>query len=284
MFQKLTSSLSAHDSLDSATGIIDYQFTNDYMFRAILQKNKTVLKALICALLHLHPKDITSVSITNPIELGKRMEDKDFILDIVISLNDNLLINLEMQIANQLNWTDRSLIYLCRTFDQLNSGQDYSETKPAIHIGFLDFTPFPKIPEFYATYKLLNVKNQNIYSDKFILSVVDLTQIALATEEDKAHQIDYWAKLFKATTWEEIRMIANKDKYLREASETLYTLNADEMIRQQCQARADYYRLHNSINRKLEQLTSQNNALTCELEDLKKLLEENGIPYPSQSK
>jgi len=42
-------------SFEEATGVIDYGFTNDYMFRAILQKNKKVLKALICALLHLAP-------------------------------------------------------------------------------------------------------------------------------------------------------------------------------------------------------------------------------------
>lgn len=202
-----------------------------------------------------------SIKITNPIELGKNIENKDFILDIVVSLNGNATINLEMQVANLYHWDDRSLSYLCRTFDQLSSGQDYQEAKPVIHIGFLDFTPFKDSPEFYATYKLLNVKNHHLYSDKFTLSVVDLTQIDLTTNEDKVFPIDYWARLFKATTWEEIKMVAKKNEYLHDASEALYTMNADEMIRQQCQARADYYRLHNSINRKLEELTSENETL-----------------------
>ena len=42
----------------SATGKIDYNMTNNYMFRYILQKNQKVLKGLICALLRLQPKDI----------------------------------------------------------------------------------------------------------------------------------------------------------------------------------------------------------------------------------
>ena len=67
-----------------------------------------------------------------------------------------------------------------------SSGSDYAQVRPAIHIGFLDFTPFPEIPEFYSTYKLLNVKNHHLYSSKFMLSVVDLSQIELATDEDKA--------------------------------------------------------------------------------------------------
>lgn len=40
----------------------------------------------------------------------------------------------------------------------------------------------------------------HLYSDNFILSVIDLNQINLATEADKLYQIDYWATLFKATT------------------------------------------------------------------------------------
>lgn len=33
-------------------------------------------------------------------------------------------------------------MYLCRSFDQLNHGQDYAEAKPAVHIGFLDYILF----------------------------------------------------------------------------------------------------------------------------------------------
>ena len=170
-------------NLMEATGPILYNMTNDYMFRAILQKNKKVLKGLICSLLHLQPNEIISVDITNPIELGASIAAKDFVLDIKVMLNDSTLINLEMQVENELNWKDRSLVYLCRTFDQLYTGENYSEAKPAIHIGFLCFTPCKEYPEFYAKYKLLNVKNYHPYSDKFELRVVDLKNIELAIEE-----------------------------------------------------------------------------------------------------
>jgi uncharacterized protein (DUF3084 family) len=144
--------------------------------------------------------------------------------------------------------------------------------------------------------------------------MVDLTQIKLATDEDKDYRTDYWARLFKATTWEEIKMIAKNDQNLLEASETLYSLNADKTIRDQCEARADYDRLHNTINLKMAELTadkekltaekqaltsqnneltsqntklasqntklaSQNGELTVQNELLKKILAENGISY-----
>ena len=45
------------------------------------------------------------------------------------------------------------------------------------------------------------VKNHLVYSDKFIISVVNLNQIELATKEDQDYNIDYWARIFKAKTW-----------------------------------------------------------------------------------
>lgn len=58
-----------------------------------------------------------------------------------------------------------------------------------IHIGFLDFTLFPEVPEFYATNLLMNIKNHHVFSSKFRLYVVDLSKIDLATEEDKYYEI-----------------------------------------------------------------------------------------------
>ena len=148
------------------------------------------------------------------------------------------------------NWADRSLIYLCRVFDHLQSGQDYEETLPVIHIGFTDFTLFPENPEFYATYRMINVKNHaQVYSDKFTLSVVDLTQIDKATEEDKSSKIDYWARLFKARTWEELQMVAQNDEYLQAAASSIRIANEEEIVREQCRAREDALRRERTLER-----------------------------------
>ena len=241
-------------SFETATGSIDYPFTNDYMFRAILQKDKQVLKALIAALLHLEKENIHDVVITNPIELGAAISDKDFILDIRVNLNHEQLIDLEMQMSNEYNWPERSISYAARSFDQLNSGEEYKEVLPVHSIGFLNFTLFHDQPEFFATYELWNKKTGHLYSSKFAIHVLDLTQIELATEEDKYYEIDRWARLFKATTWEELRMTARNNPDLLKASNELYTVNSDEIIRQQARARADAVFWERNLNYKIKQL------------------------------
>ena len=254
-----------HESYEIASGPIAYNMTNDYMFRAILQKNEFVLRGLIGALLHLDQTDIKSVEITNPIILGEQIDNKQFVLDINITLNNDVCLNLELQVINRTNWQDRSLSYLCRMFDQLQRGEDYAESGCAIHIGILDFTLFEEVPEFYACYKMLNVKNHHVFNEKFVLNVLDLKRIDLATEEDRRYEIDCWARMFKAGTWEELRMIAEKNKYMSEAAMAMYELNADEIIRQQCMAREEYNRYEKMMARKLaeanEQLAEANEQL-----------------------
>ncbi len=233
----------SENTFQNATGKIDYTLMNDYMFRAVLQENKKVLKGLIASLLHLSPKSIKSTHILNPIELGKSYDDKTFVLDVKVLLNDASIINLEMQVVNQRYWTNHSLSYLCSIFQNLESGDDYSEIKPAFHIGILDFTPFPDYPEFYATNKMMNVKKHYIYNDNFTLNVLDLKQIELATNEDKAYKIDYWAKLFKAKTWEDFKMLAQKDNIFKETGETVFKFNQDESVRYLCEMREDGRRI-----------------------------------------
>ena len=259
---------------ETATGRIEYPMTNDFVFRAILQRNKQVLIALICSLLHLPEKGVDA-EITNPIELGAAFSNKDFILDIRVRLSNGRLIDLEMQIANEHNWPERSISYAARSFDNLNSGENYVNVMPVHSIGFLDFTLFSEEPEFYATYQIQNVKTGKLYSSKFSIHVVDLSQIELATEEDRAYGIERWASLFKATTWEDLRMISKDDSALQQASNELYTINADEILRQQARARADaeFWERHTQakMQKQAEIIQQQEEIIVAQAELIKEL-------------
>ena len=242
------------DDWRNATGKIEYSMTNDYMFRMVLQSNNTVLKGLISSMMHVALNDIENVEIVNPIELGKHIDDKDFILDVKVMLNDNTIINLEMQVTNYSNWTNRSLSYLCRAFDNVQKGEDYNSAIPVTHIGFLDYDLFPDDIEFYSTYMLQNVETGKIYNSKFRLSVLSLNQIKLATKEDKKWHIDEWARLFKATTWEELKMIAEKDQVYSEAANSIYIQNSDETVRAMCEARQEAIFHEQYVQKQLKEL------------------------------
>lgn len=224
------------------TGRLPYTLTNDYLFHIVFQRNAKILRELIKSLLNLEDKEIIDIRLENPITPGERMEDKSVTLDLLITLNGNRKINIEMQVLNGKDWPERSLTYLCKSFDNLQAGDKYIDVMPVIHIGILDFTLFPKYPEFYAHYAIKNIINNNIYSDKLLLNVLDLTQIDIATEVDIASGLQHWAKLFKATTWEDIRMLTANYKDLENIVDIVQDALADKEIRMQCEARERYER------------------------------------------
>ena len=214
-----------------ATGNIDYGLTNDYMFRAILQKSRKTLIGLASALLHLNPEDIKDIEITNPIILGESINAKTFILDVNILLNNSRMLNLEMQVNNLHNWENRSLCYLCSDFSQLNKGDAYDAPPPAPPPGPPAYPPPADAPEFYAEFELL-------------------------------------ATVFKAKTWEELRMAVQSNEYMKDAAETLYELNSDETIRQQCEARRRAEIEEKHMQDKLKKLEEDKENLTREKTEL----------------
>ena len=99
----------------------------------------------------------------------------------------------------------------------------------------------------------MNIKNYHVYSSKFVLSVIDLSKLELATKEDESSGLAYWVRLFKANTWEELKMLKNNNDYLKEALEeaakAIYMANADEIVRQKCRAREGVERHERTVAR-----------------------------------
>jgi cell division protein FtsB len=116
---------------------------------------------------------------------------------------------------------------------------------------------------------MISTKNSNIYSDKFVLSVVDLSKINLATEEDKAYGIDKWAKLFKATTWEELKTMAAQNTVFEDVAKSMfmYSCNKDVLEDQK------YVKHLNDENKSLKadnnELKANNDELKSDINDLK---------------
>lgn len=78
--------------LQTATGPVKYNLTNDYAFRAVLQESNNALRHLLAAFLSVPYEEIISCEIMNPIILGEHMEEKSCVLDIKVKLNNEKLI------------------------------------------------------------------------------------------------------------------------------------------------------------------------------------------------
>ena len=246
--------------LNAATGTIPVPLTNDMMLHSITQNNNTILKGLISALLKIPPQTISEVRLLNPLDY-RNMMDKSIILDIKAILNNAMIINIELQVAvvvDDLKWINRSILYLCRTFDNIGTGEDYENILPSMHISILPKDLFSDAPpEFYACYYLKNVGNGHIYSTNFALHVLYLNHIDLATESDIENDLAYWAEAFLARTWEDLKALALKRPVLKEVAETMYTVSAEQHERTMMEAHQKYVMDHSYLTRKVSKLSAQ---------------------------
>ena len=252
-----TGKQSSDDDSINKDELIGYTLKNNYLFIALMNDSEYALKMLVCSLLGYKQSDIKEITIRNPIQVGQAIERKGFILDVALLLNDDTYVNIELQLINYGNWPERSVGYLCRSYDNLNRGDDYIDTKAAVHIGILDFTLFEEYPEFFASYRLMNVKNHNEYTGKFQLYVLDLTHIELATQEDQDNERDVWARLFQAKTRGDLMSIAQQYKEFEPVINRMNTLMSDDALQLQYDAEETLRNREKGIRKKIHKLEEE---------------------------
>ena len=104
--------------------------------------------------------------------------------------------------------------------------------------------------------------------------MVSLNQIELANEEDRASDLDHWAGLFKAETWEEMKMLVEENEYLGEAAKAIFEANADWLVRERCIARELAERREKTLERDIRLLKGEVSGLQDENSSLKEQIEE----------
>ena len=90
---------------------------------------------------------------------------------------------------------------------------------------------FKDDPAFFSEFKISNVKTHKVYSDKFVLDVVSLNCIDLATPEDVESGLVDWARFFTASTWEELQMLAANNPAIEDAASTAVKGMSDDKLK-----------------------------------------------------
>jgi predicted transposase/invertase (TIGR01784 family) len=260
---------------EEATGPIDVTLKNDMMFHLVMARSKKALKGLVCALKGLNPDDVKDVELMNPIDYSM-YATKEIILDVKVSLNNNEVIDIELQMYKDRPWEERSLLYLCRSFDSIGEGEDYAKLMPTTFIAIMNDPLFPKYPEFYSKYMLLNIKNFQPYSSKIKLNVLYLNMTEKAEQEDIDNKLVYWAELFKTTTWDDLKKLCTRNEAFMEVAQVMYKSNIQSQEKTYLEAHEKYLLDKRSMeNRLLDQekaLKEKDEEITSMSEEKAKLI------------
>ena len=117
-----------------------YNLKNDVIFNTFFSRrgNEEFLIDFLQALLKI---EITKIDICEQVNLEKlARNEKGGRLDLQAKLNNGIIINIELQIRNQNNIENRTLLYGAKTISrEVKRGTDYKDINQIIMINILDY-------------------------------------------------------------------------------------------------------------------------------------------------
>jgi len=170
--------------------------TVDFAFKKIFgsPKNVQTLMGLLNAILDL-PNPIIYVTILNPFSYQEFVGDKLIVLDVRARDSTGRWLNIEMQVSIVSGLTERLVYYACSLYvDQLESGQNYADLKPAISICLLNKELFRDSSQAHHGFRLVDRDSGKELPRAIEVHTLELTKYNLSEATiSEASKIEQWA-------------------------------------------------------------------------------------------
>ena len=171
--------------MNKPTNELKFSLKNDYIFKKIFAKeeNNSKLKDFLEAILNI---EIKKVEVKNP-EIPKNMLDEKLaILDIRAEINEDTILDVEMQVANQYNISERSTIYTAKMISSgVKVGEEYKDMKKTISINILNFNYF----KTNTYHNIAHMKFEKIKKEEYVDMGYEKEQ-EMVTEKVEMHFIE----------------------------------------------------------------------------------------------
>ncbi len=223
-------------SNEQETNIKKLPLTSDYVFKRIFgqEENKEALKDFLEGILKIN---IEKIEINNP-ELPKDFYDSKYgVLDLKVTLDNQIIVNVEMQVQNQHNIAQRSTYYMSRVYSQqIGENEPYINCKKVIVINILNFNYY-KRNSYHSIARMKFEKNcQEEYVDmgyekeeEYATDYIEMHIIELQKFKKKNPKIDtkleQWLWLFVGGEEEKMRRIGKKNKEIEKIDKKLASMS-----------------------------------------------------------
>ena len=208
----------------------------DFVFKFVFTNDLGALASLISSILfpkgdkRIEVMEIISSEIVPIFKNGKRsFLDLKLLCKILPSEEDNL-IQIELQIAEQTGYIQRSLFYASGLIQhQLKVGESYFQLTPIIQINILDFSLLEG-ENIVSRFLLKELDSNTILTEDFQIIYVELSKFQKTEIEDLQSEAEIWFYLLKniQTLTEESRMeILKKKPDLKNAFGVLEMYSSD---------------------------------------------------------
>ena len=183
---------------------LKYTFKHDTLFKMVFVQYPDLLKRLVAELLGIQLESIKDFAIRNPEMPPESIGDKFCRLDINMTV-DGQRVDLEIQVADEGDYPERSLYYWAREYSTaLGEGGDYALLPRTIIISIVAF-PLFECAEFHSEFQPLEVTRHTPLTDRQVLHYFELPKLPAIVNADDGLKL--WLSLFKAETEEDLAKI-----------------------------------------------------------------------------
>ena len=206
----------------------------DVVFQALFgtKGSERILEGLLTEILETKVENV-SLDI-NQVLTREMPEDKLGILDLRANIGEKIAVNIEVQLINPYNISERILYYWSRIYaNEIKSGEDYDLLKKTISILIIDFE-LEELKEFkdaHTVWKLLEKRNTK--AEVFKNMEIHIIEIPkwLKNKEETKEGLGRWIEFLTNPESEMVKVEVMKNTKLREAYEKLEDISEDEVTR-----------------------------------------------------
>ncbi len=245
---------------------------NDLAFkRAFSDKNNVdMLQDLLASILDVPYESIENINIKNT-ELVPKMENEKYsILDINLSV-DGRLINIEMQVAKESYFKDRTLYYWAKLFtSELKKSEDYGNLQQTVCINFLDFNIFD-YEKYHSIYELKEREYNNLLTDKCQIHFLELKKYK---KQYPSSHLEMWLQLINARTQEDLEILGKSNStMIKKAVTVIMEMSADERLKEEIRVREKALLDELSRLNEMKRIKTERENIEKELKEMSNKLE-----------
>ena len=244
----------------------------DFAFQYVM-RDAALASSFIAAVLGIPAEELTDIRLL-PRDLNKiREEDKLGIVDILAETGERKRFNIELQMRRFPDWPERSLFYLFKMYvDQIKKGRPYGEAGDCIGINILGFNVLKNWESFHACIQFMNSGNQELYTHKAVLHILELKKLNYVTEQEHKTELYRWMRAFAAKSWSEYDKLSREDETMAAVKQKLEEISQDEILRLQY-----FHRELAVMNREAELEAARREGIEDGVEQVARELLKNGM-------
>ncbi len=206
----------------------------DIIFKLLMSQNPRALKSLLTAVLR-PDVPIKTVTIKSPNIIPRQILGKEVRLDVLVTLEDNTVVDIEMQTSHEKHFAKRAFFYTAQlAADALRAGDNYSTLPNICGIFIFAKNQFKEFPEAHSSFELarhIPPDGKLLKPGMLRLDFLELPKVNTSLSLEN-RLLWNWSRFFSSDSPEALKEVAQNVPEIGELMRNLETMSATQKNRQ----------------------------------------------------